>query len=568
MYLGRFILCAVSFFLLFTPGLHAKEGLRYVILSNEKTFESQVNQSNSIYIIRNVFDLRKSRVTIPRDCILRFEGGEIKNGVIDFNGCTIDANKNHCIFNNLIDFYNLRECSIKWFGAKGDGVTDDTRVFKFVLDRKHISNAITKSFVVKVPFGVYLITDCINPGAFANESYTKVEIIGDEGPMISPHAVLNEIMGSSRAVLYCKGNLKGVPFIYAPSLLKHLSLRGDDNKNRANYKSFLPKYEETIAIRIAQNEDYATYRRIEDLQVHFFGTGIEENDSYGGDWNNVEVYCNGYGVKIIPRRSTITMQTITGLHISKCKYDGLLVEAPLRNYKSLIHFENLICEHADILNNPDSPNEQTYYNIRSNTSISINNGYSENSHNRSDVVNVLLTGGEGALYTLTNFRFLSGTYEFYAPAVIIGSVKSYSARFNMHSFRSNIMNIYIDSLEGYERTNLHNVTVGNKQAVVEKPFASYSSKDRPYWNKMEAGEFYYDTDLNQLVYWNGENWSNLDGVNISGVTISQVIGDSSKRRALVLTKEQVGFRFFDTSLKKPLWWSGIEWVDAMGQRVQ
>lgn len=53
-----------------------------VILNKEKSFESQVNKSNTIYEIRYDFDLEHKSVEIPKNCILLIIGGSIKNGVI------------------------------------------------------------------------------------------------------------------------------------------------------------------------------------------------------------------------------------------------------------------------------------------------------------------------------------------------------------------------------------------------------------------------------------------------------------------------------------------------------
>ena len=539
------------------------EAIDDIVLSEHFSFQSQVNKENTTYIIKKGFNLENEIIHIPNNCILRFEGGYIYNGVVDFNGCYIEADNHAWIFRNLVDFNNLRECSIKWFGAKGDGATDDTQVFRFVINRDYNSSKISKHNVIYIPSGIYVITDCINPEAYEKEDYAQVSLIGVDGFGISPYEIIDGIKGSNRSVIYCKGRLTGKPFIYAPSLLKHISFRGEDNENRTNYMSFLAKYDETTAISISSKKGYATNREFVDVQVHFFGTGIEEKDSFGGNWNDVEVHGVGYGVKIIPQRSNITMQTINRLEITKCKYDGLLIDS---KYNCSIHFEDLICQQANCLYNNKNQKQQ-YYNIKSNQSISINNGYCENGFNNSNIVNLLLTGGEGKNYTITNFRFLTGIYEFDAPVTIVGSLKSFPAVFKMHSYRSYLNNIVIEDIEDYEKTVMSNVTVRKKAAVINRQFMSFDSAHRPYWNRLSEGEFYYDTDLKQLVYWNGSNWSNLDGVNVDNVKITTTIGDSKTRKDLKLSTKQVGFSFFDTSLNQPVYWTGYKWVDAMGKEL-
>ena len=57
-------------------------GMGYVILRKNKTFAEQVTKTNTIYEIRYNYDLNSSTVTIPNDCILKFNGGSLSNGTI------------------------------------------------------------------------------------------------------------------------------------------------------------------------------------------------------------------------------------------------------------------------------------------------------------------------------------------------------------------------------------------------------------------------------------------------------------------------------------------------------
>lgn len=57
-------------------------GMGYVILRKDKTFAEQVTEANTIYEIRYDFDLRGESVTIPENCVLKFEGGSLSNGKI------------------------------------------------------------------------------------------------------------------------------------------------------------------------------------------------------------------------------------------------------------------------------------------------------------------------------------------------------------------------------------------------------------------------------------------------------------------------------------------------------
>lgn len=103
-----------------------KTGLGYVILRRNKSFIEQVIYSNTIYEIGYDFDLGGETASIPANCILKFTGGSIDNGVLssaDNRGFIVKAEE-YQIFGNLLTFdVNVsRTCIInkevyaKWFG--------------------------------------------------------------------------------------------------------------------------------------------------------------------------------------------------------------------------------------------------------------------------------------------------------------------------------------------------------------------------------------------------------------------------------------------------------------------
>lgn len=103
-----------------------KTGLGYVILRRNKSFIEQVIHSNTIYEIGYDFDLGGETASIPANCILKFTGGSIDNGVLssaDNRGFIIKAEE-YQIFGNLLtfDINDSRTCIInnevyaKWFG--------------------------------------------------------------------------------------------------------------------------------------------------------------------------------------------------------------------------------------------------------------------------------------------------------------------------------------------------------------------------------------------------------------------------------------------------------------------
>lgn len=89
--------------------------------------QEMFDEENTIYEIRYDFNLNGNTISIPNNCILNFIGGSINNGNIIGNNTNIESiSKYSCILNaNLSGIWKISEGYPEWFGAKGDGITDD-----------------------------------------------------------------------------------------------------------------------------------------------------------------------------------------------------------------------------------------------------------------------------------------------------------------------------------------------------------------------------------------------------------------------------------------------------------
>lgn len=98
-------------------------GMDKVVLRNNMTFAQQVTSGNTIYEIRDVFDLAGASFTIPSGCLFLFKGGKLLNA--NFSGSVLNP-------------YLKPE----WFGAVADGVTDDSSPFSQCVKLAIASNAV------------------------------------------------------------------------------------------------------------------------------------------------------------------------------------------------------------------------------------------------------------------------------------------------------------------------------------------------------------------------------------------------------------------------------------------
>lgn len=87
--------------------------------------QDDFNRANTIYEIQYDYDLADTTINIPDNCTLDFQGGSIKSGTINLNKCYLNGLVN---FNKDIIFSSTVKNTMiypEWFGAKGDGITND-----------------------------------------------------------------------------------------------------------------------------------------------------------------------------------------------------------------------------------------------------------------------------------------------------------------------------------------------------------------------------------------------------------------------------------------------------------
>lgn len=142
------------------------DGMGYVILRKNKSFAEQVIKENTIYEIRYDFIL-SNNITIPANCVLKFCGGSI-------NGAYIITGTNTCINASLMKIFstdviiagtwNINEVYPEWFGAKGDGITDDTNAINLSLKLEGANKVVfsNKTYIINIKQGTDTTTTSRN----------------------------------------------------------------------------------------------------------------------------------------------------------------------------------------------------------------------------------------------------------------------------------------------------------------------------------------------------------------------------------------------------------------------
>lgn len=150
-----------------------------VKVRNSKNFQEQFQWENATYILKGNYDLNAMQVELPYGSTLVFKKGKLQNGIIVGDKTTIDAGEK-TIFNNDLLVEGTWICDIhpEWFGAKGDGISDDTEYIQRAANIAKNTNLVfnrKSRYVYKKSISIKSGTTIVGNGAsFIKECYSAL----------------------------------------------------------------------------------------------------------------------------------------------------------------------------------------------------------------------------------------------------------------------------------------------------------------------------------------------------------------------------------------------------------
>lgn len=576
----------------------------------QAAIRSEFNRTNVIYKITRDINLAGGTLVLPAGCTLDFQGGSFTNGGIIFNNTYVKAN--YYVFNNV--YYSgkiINPINVIWFGAKGDGATDDSDAILQALrsDQKYDYNysSANPGNTIYLPKGTYLTTKtlyvrkgCILTGDSSGNTFIRYTGASRSNAII---------LGKRSDDTPDSGGLQPVVsklFIISPTAGNGIYT------DQAGWKIQDCWFTCNIGI-VASGVDGIIDNCVQDGgQVFLSLTGGDVvADPYNQSHSIVVSNCITYACTY----AAISLAGINGVTITNCAF----------YYSKQFSIEvagnsgNVLISNCDFRTSADSnyyvnsnrhiscdTNKGLINSIISNCTFSLSRQYDLylNSCRNLLVSDCIFKDGNGSSLLLTNnstpVKISNCSFENYksnaitvqSPSIIesnifkniktsgkTGDYTDACIRFDQAASSGSISknNKCLDDdmyVASYTTSSTNNISDGNKSMSNKDTYVfvgsgGYFSNERTYTNSdltklyissaagrpsmgsNDAGHQLYDATQAKVVLWNGTSWVNIDG----STTVRQ--GTTAERPTANL---YVGLIYKDTTLGKLIVWNGDSWV--------
>ncbi|UWX62333.1 glycoside hydrolase family 55 protein [Chryseobacterium oranimense] len=489
--------------------------------------------------------------------------------------------------------FNKTALNIKWFGAKGDGITDDTNAFNkasdFVFEQRKRNVSISSIYI---PNGRFKITETFYiplRGSLKGESSLNSIIVGDiDGPLLR--------------ILQSKTNPDEVYEQYGKTTIKDLSLGGKDFDDApdafiAKPDGFKPNKVGILITKMLRIElDNLFIKGFEGYGI-LYDAGLNSDGTITGTYyqtlRGCYFTCNAIGLEA---------RTCTTILLDNCEFRknsrGIHFKDSFSNWiRNCIFEENI----AKYLAAPSASNPLNYLNTSSSSiilegeackNITISECYFEGDL-QNIVFNDFVSGNivrgcffigasihqktpDFPLFRIAVFKdqarenlFESNTYLTENNAVppirfkFFPQAKNNVFKFLLKEYLEKFINDNTDDFQNsYINNNLiHNMPIAFADSANQKFERNKRNQIRPYIQEEPAERFINDVLIKngKVGIWNGVVWTEGDGSTF-GV---KRFGNTNEKDP---DQSVTGLVYFDTQLNKPIFKKNnlADWVYADG----
>lgn len=568
---------------------------------------NMINQSNTIYEIRYDFDLNGGTINFPENCILKFEGGCLNNGNINFNNTSLESSPVQ-IFNNIeiSGEANIDKSYCEWFGG-GFNCDDSTNAIKQALKLK------ANEFIFYK--GIYNISDTL--------------IFDYSNIRINQTATVKAIANMDCLILFDFKN-KATGGIYGISTLNYITGGGCvDGNGLANICIALDNilHSRVYNLKIKNGklycleldyEDYSPgYCYINDLEIYNEllikdAIGIHANKS-DSSFSNIQLVDFKYSIfaernskyyhvhgwalhsnfyldndcEIWKESALIKLKNIQDIHLICCVNDTLryLVTKDKEDVEYKPTLYPLYCytyNNSDII--PSTIIKQYPQEIVSSKDININKFLSSFKFDNiaSNIFKITVDKNFVASVNLMFFGFNNANLSF---TFSMTSNKNIATRIYLNCL-FDFITVYYDTTEDYINVYLNikgtyiyntfcanNASFENVETIPDTAInlSEINTRDvilySNYFKKLGALNNFryinskfltYVEDIDKFVFIYNKTFKYLS---LKETTVTS--GTTNNRP----TVTDIGFQYFDTTLNSPIWWTGTKWVRATGADV-
>lgn len=520
------------------------------------SIQDKFNRANVIYKITKDIDLGGETLAIPEGCTLDFQGGSFSNGTIEGKNTAIQApiTKIFGLDIELAGTWNASEAYPEWFGAKSE---DDSAI---------ISKAVSFSKTGKcktVLVGEYNINKTINLSWYVN-------IEGN-------NSVINCNLESGNA-FYCEGER-----IY----INNCRLFGNSNCTAFNFYNVVDSHLKNVLIKE-------------------FSKGLVSSHSWCNQFDNIRFQGCGNPMMLNAQSNNFLFNKcsfvsfsndISFINTEEIVLNGCEI-ANCSNYRFMTLYNAQINLIGCYFENLDTPN--IVCQDASPSKINIVGGWSTNSdiyilyYNDNTSINVTGFSNHNVFVYSPYIKYLKGSISKIEknsiPALVSQfdgkEIFSYPAYGGGSGYTEDMINennkaITIKSqytgfqVQGLEVDKIYTLAIKAKKHNTFNLTLRFGNSGGNYVNiptqeeNIEMRFFPFKAESSAMRFVVGQPESILE-LEYFGVFEGNVVDIKASNQYVMKTTPSIfkkGVPLFQTTLNKPIWWTGTKWVDANGTEV-